>query len=238
MAEELLGVDFEVHGGGSDLVFPHHENEAAQTRLGRGQELARIWMHNGMLEMRGEKMAKSVGNIALLPEVLEEWGRDAVLVFFAGGHYRQPIVFSPDTLADARNRVRGIREAGRRLGDGPSPTDMGAIKHQFFDALADDFNTPRALAAIADWVREANRREGVGSADLREMLGVLGLDNLLDADADGAPDAEALELLRRRQEARAEKDFAAADALRDELHARGWEVRDGADGAALVPADR
>ncbi|HEX5926773.1 MAG TPA: cysteine--tRNA ligase, partial [Baekduia sp.] len=81
MAEELLGVGFEIHGGGSDLVFPHHENEAAQTRMGRGAELAQIWMHNGMLEMRGEKMAKSVGNIALLPEVLERWGRDALLLF-------------------------------------------------------------------------------------------------------------------------------------------------------------
>ncbi|MBI5107073.1 MAG: cysteine--tRNA ligase [Solirubrobacterales bacterium] len=237
MAERLLGVGFEVHGGGSDLVFPHHENEAAQTRLGRGQELARIWMHNGMLEMRGEKMAKSVGNIAGLPDVLEEWGRDTVLAFFAAGHYRQPIVFSPETLTDARNRVKGWRELGRRLRPGPSPADLAPVKERFFAALADDFNTPVALAAVAEWVREANRRDGeVGRDDLVEMLSVFGLENVLEADAGEGPDDAALDLLRRRQEARAAKDFAAADALRDELRASGWEVRDGPQGAELVPA--
>src|SRR3954447_26608611 len=112
MAERLLGVDFEIHGGGSDLVFPHHENEAAQTRLGRSAELARLWVHNGMLEMRGEKMSKSEGNISLLPDVLKEWGRETLLLFFAAGHYRQPIVFAPETLRDARGRLNRIREAG------------------------------------------------------------------------------------------------------------------------------
>jgi cysteinyl-tRNA synthetase len=128
MAEDLLGVGFEVHGGGSDLVFPHHENEATQTRMGRGAELAQIWMHNGMLEMRGEKMAKSVGNISLLPEVIDEWGRETLLLFFAGGHYRQPIVFSPETLADARGRLTRIREAARRLVDGPSASLRAASR--------------------------------------------------------------------------------------------------------------
>ncbi len=237
MAEELLGVGFEVHGGGNDLTFPHHENEAAQTRMARGAELAQIWMHNGMLETRGEKMAKSVGNIALLPEVLDAWGRDALIMLFAGGHYRQPLLFDDETMAQARERVRRIREAGRRLADGPSPEDLAPLRERFFAALADDFNTPQALAALFEWVREANKREGVGSADLREMLDVLGLANLLDASVAEGPDEEALELLRRRQEARAAKDFAAADALRDELAARGWVVRDTTDGADLVPAE-
>jgi cysteinyl-tRNA synthetase len=204
--------------------------------MGRGAELAQIWMHNGMLEMRGEKMAKSVGNISLLPEVIDEWGRETLLLFFAGGHYRQPIVFSPETLADARGRLGRIREAARRLVDGPSPEDMAVHRDAFFAALADDFNTARALAAVAAWVSEANRREGVGREHLVEMLDVFGLaDVAAPADAEG-PDAEALELLAERERARAAKDWGEADRLRDALRDRGWTVRDGAAGAELVPA--
>ncbi len=190
MAEELLGVGFDIHGGGNDLIFPHHENEAAQTRMAHGgADLAQIWMHNGMLQMGEEKMAKSVGNIALLGDVLERWGRDAVVLFFSTGHYRQPLRFSEETLGAAQGSVRRIREAARRLAPGaPSPADLQPLVDRFFDALADDFNTPRALEALWEWVREANKREDVGDAALREMLTVLGLETLLDAGDDDAPD--------------------------------------------------
>ncbi len=234
MAEETLGVDFEIHGGGNDLIFPHHENEAAQTLAARGQELARIWMHNGMLELGSEKMAKSVGNIARLGDVLDDVGRDTLVWFFNEGHYRQPLAFSRERLGDAARRVERIRDAGRRLVTGDSPDALAVHRDAFFDALADDYNTPRALAALAEWMREANRAEGpVGDAHLREMLGVLGLENLLDAE-DAAP-AEVVELAERRAAARGARDFAEADRLRDELRAAGWEVRDGADGPELVP---
>src|SRR5437763_10873343 len=109
MAEELLGVDFDVHGGGNDLIFPHHENEAAQTRMARHAELAQIWMHNGMLQMGAEKMAKSVGNVALLHEVLDAYGRDAVVMYFVSGHYRQPVAFDDEAMAQAGARVRRVR---------------------------------------------------------------------------------------------------------------------------------
>ncbi len=235
MAEGILGVDFEIHGGGNDLTFPHHENEAAQTRCGRGAQLARIWMHNGMLQLDGEKMAKSVGNIALLPEVLAEHGRDAVVMFFCGGHYRGPLLLDDSTLADAGARVRRVREAGRKLADGPSPPWSSALRETFLEALADDFNTPQALAAVFDWVRTANASDGeVGGADLREMLDVLGLANLLDAMA-GAP-GEVVALADERVAARAAKDFAASDQLRDAITAAGWTVRDVADGYELVKA--
>src|SRR6202007_721248 len=105
MAEQVLGVGFDVHGGGSDLVFPHHENEAAQTRSARDAELARIWMHNGMIQSTGEKMAKSVGNIAPLHEVIERYGRDAVVMYLISGHYRQPLAFSESTLEQAQANV-------------------------------------------------------------------------------------------------------------------------------------
>ena len=236
MAEELLGVGFDVHGGGNDLTFPHHENEAAQTRKARGAELARVWMHNGMLQMSGEKMAKSVGNIASLPDALEEFGRDALLLFFTSGHYRQPIQFDDAARVQAQASVRRIREAARRLSSGPSPEELAPLKKRFFDALADDFNTPMAWAAVWEWIRDANTRPaGTGDADLREMLFVLGLDGLLDPEAgDGAPDDAALALLERREVARARKDYAEADRLRDELAELGWEVRDSADGPQLV----
>ncbi|HEU4658321.1 MAG TPA: cysteine--tRNA ligase [Capillimicrobium sp.] len=234
MAEKLLGVGFDIHGGGSDLVFPHHENEAAQTRAGRGGELARIWMHNGMLQLGGEKMAKSVGNIAPLHEVLERWGRDAVLLAFCSAHYRQPMQFSDAVMEQATAGVARIREAGRGVVAGDSPADMAPMRDAFFAALADDFNTPQALAALWEWIREANRRGSVGDAHLREMLDVLALENLLEAD-EGAPD-EVVELARQRSAARAARDFAEADRLRDEIAAAGWAVRDTADGFELTPA--
>jgi cysteinyl-tRNA synthetase len=239
MAEDVLGLGFEIHGGGNDLTFPHHENEAAQTRRARGSELSRIWMHNGMLQMGGEKMAKSVGNITSLADALAEYGRDALIMFFVGGHYRQPVQFDEGTMAQATANVRRLREAARRLGAGPSPPELAPIKDRFFAALADDFNTPAALAAVFDWAREANRRDpGTGDADLREMLTIFALDNLLDAgETDGQPDAAALALLERREAARAARDFAEADRLRDELAAQGWQVRDSPQGPQLVPVE-
>jgi cysteinyl-tRNA synthetase len=235
MAEGLLGVGFDIHGGGSDLVFPHHENEASQTRAARGQELARIWMHNGMIQFTGEKMAKSVGNIALLHEVIERYGAQAVVMYIVSGHYRQPLAFSESALEQARANVERIREAGRRLAAGePSPSMLRPLTDSFFDALARDFNTPEALAVLNEWLRKAGAEDGsAGDGDLREMLGVLGLESLLTPDAD-APD-EVRALAEERERARAARDFAAADELRDRIAALGWEVRDGAGGFELLP---
>ena len=235
MAEALLGVELDIHGGGIDLLFPHHENEAAQTLAARGRPLARIWMHNGMVQVAGdEKMSKSLGNIRGLADVLDEFGRDAVLLWLVSGHYRQPLAFAPDALAQAAASVERIRDAGRRLPDGdPSPA-LTALRDAFFAALAEDFNTPRALAALWDWIREANRAPGGGLGQLAEMLSVLGLEDLLAA-ADQAPEAM-VALAERRARARSEKDWAEADRLRDELREYGWEVRDGPSGPELIRA--
>ncbi len=239
MAEQLLGVGFDIHGGGSDLIFPHHENEAAQTRAARGQELARLWMHNGMIQFTGEKMAKSVGNIALLHEVLAQYGRDAVVMYLLSGHYRQPLTFSAAALQQARANVSRIREAARRLTPGNSPAELDALRERFFDALARDFNTAEALAVLNEWLRQASAAVGEaggaapGDAHLREMLGVLGLEALLAAVAE-AP-AAVRELAARRDQARGARDFAAADRLREEIAALGWEVRDAPGGFELLP---
>jgi cysteinyl-tRNA synthetase len=234
MAEELLGLEFDIHGGGVDLAFPHHENEAAQTLAARGKPLARVWMHNGMLELTSEKMSKSVGNIRRLADVLDEYGGEALLLYFSGGHYRQPIAFSDERMEEAVRSVERIRDAGRRLVAGePSPEALRPHRDAFFAALANDFNTPDALAALFGWVRDANRsEEAVGNADLLEMLSVLGLETLLVHEQQAPPEAWAL--AERRDVARKARDFAEADRLRDELRAMGWEVRDGADGPELV----
>jgi cysteinyl-tRNA synthetase len=234
MAESLLGLELDIHGGGSDLIFPHHENEAAQTAAGRGRPLARTWVHNGMIELR-TKMSKSVGNIRGLAEELEAHGRDTLVMYFCQGHYRQPMAYSEDRLAEATAATERIREAARRLVPGPSPDELAPLRERFFDALADDFNTPEALAQVFAWVREANRRGGeVGDADLREMLDVLGLANLLDVPAAAAGEDE-LALAREREDARQARDFDRADRLRDELRERGWEIRDSPEGPELVP---
>jgi cysteinyl-tRNA synthetase len=235
MAEGLLGVGFDIHGGGSDLVFPHHENEAAQTRGARGQELARLWMHNGMIQLSGEKMAKSVGNIALLHEVLEQYGSETVVMYLISGHYRQPLIFSEAALEQAKSNVNRIREAGRRLSTGASHHDLERLRELFFDALARDFNTPEALAIVNEWIREATSGmfDVKGDSDLREMLGVLGLESVLAPTAEATD--EVRDLAERREHARGERDFAAADRLRKEIAALGWEVRDGANGFELLP---
>ena len=236
MAEELLGLEFDIHGGGIDLVFPHHENEVAQTLAGRGKPLARMWMHNGMLEASaGEKMAKSVGNIRGLGDVLDEVGGPTLVLYVSSGHYRQPLSFTPESLEAAGNAARRIREAGRRLSAGQSPEELAVHRNAFFDALAEDFNTARALPALYEWIGAANKLpEGTGDSHLREMLGVLGIESLLSEEE--GPPAQAVALADRRGEAREAKDWAEADRLRDELRELGWEVRDGPQGPELVRA--
>jgi cysteinyl-tRNA synthetase len=241
MAEQILGVDFDIHGGGSDLIFPHHENEIAQTEAARRRPLARLWMHNGMLQFGDEKMSKSVGNIRSLSGALEQYGRDALIMYFAQGHYHKPIEFSDRTLEQASRAVDRLRELTRRMSGG-EPEAIDPYHRRFFDALADDFNTPAALAVLFEWVGEANRRldagEEVGEGGrLREMLYAIGMERLLEAQPDGG-DAEAQRLMEERERARAEKDFATADERRDQLAELGWQVRDTPQGPQLVALKR
>jgi len=236
MGEKLLGTDFDIHGGGVDLVFPHHENEIAQTEAARGVPLARLWMHNGMIRVADEKMSKSVGNIFQLSEALDRYGRDAVVAYLISGHYHQPLEFSDRALTEADARVKGIRNFVLELPESddrePDPA-VTAWRSEFLDALADDFNTPRALAILSELITEGNRRELPGARGaLEEMLPLLGLESLL-APAETA-DPEAERLLAEREEARAARDFELADRLRDELAERGFEVRDTPGGARLM----
>jgi cysteinyl-tRNA synthetase len=218
MAEAFLGPAFEIHGGGIDLVFPHHENEVAQSRAA-GREFARMWMHNGMLQLAGEKMSKSVGNIVSLQEALEKWGRETLLVYFLGGHWRKPLDFSDDALEQAAAQAESFRNVFR------GPSEPGGDWGRFAAALDDDFNTAEALAVMHAWRDHELLRRG---------LDVFGLESLAESQA--AP-AELEELARRRAEARARQDFGEGDRLRDEIEAAGWEVRDvdAEPGFQLVP---
>jgi len=251
MAEQELGASFAVHGGGSDLVFPHHENEIAQSEAA-GRPFARVWMHNGMIETAAEKMSKSDGNIFQLSEALDAYGREAVVAYLISGHYRQPLAFGEEQMEEAVARVERLRnffrdrpgggtsEGGsadkQRGGSGEPPSD--APIERFRDALADDFNTPKALAEMFELVGSANRGEvdaDAAAGEVAEMLGLVGLATLAQPDEGSKADDRATKLMQEREEARAAKDFARADELRDELAGMGWTVRDSADGPSLVP---
>jgi cysteinyl-tRNA synthetase len=218
MAETELGPSFEIHGGGLDLVFPHHENEVAQSRA-LGRDFARIWMHNGMLEFAGEEMHKSVGNVVTLKDALDRWGRETLLVFFLTGHWRKPLDYTQETLAAAAARAERFRDVFR----GPSePAPEGAWE-RFAAALEDDFNTPEAIAVMHEW-RDHDL--------LRRALDVFGLASLAE---DVEAPAEVVSLAERRLQARQDGDFDAADRLRKQIEQAGWEVRDASAGFRLVP---
>jgi cysteinyl-tRNA synthetase len=234
MAEKYLGTDFEVHGGGADLIFPHHENEVAQSEAAHGAPLARIWMHNGMVRIAEEKMSKSVGNIFQLAEALDRYGAPVVVAYLASGHYRQPLEFSDGALGESAARIERIRNFLRAPEPGGDADPVaGAATEAFVAALCDDFNTPRAFAAMFELIAEANRRPVAGAREaVAGMLPLLGLEALLEAGT--GPDEEAERLLAEREAARRERDFGRADELRDRLAASGWEVRDGPSGPELV----
>jgi cysteinyl-tRNA synthetase len=218
MSEKHLGPVFEIHGGGLDLMFPHHENEIAQSR-GAGREFARLWMHNGILQFGGEKMSKSLGNVVSLRDALDEWGRETLLMLFLGAHWRKPMDYTDETLTAAKARADGFREVFR------NPSEPGGSWDDLVAALDDDFNTPDALAVMHEW-RDHDL--------LRRGLEIFGLGSL--AEQEHAP-SELDELAQKRATARAGGDFTEADRLRDEIEAAGWEVRDvaGDSGYRLVP---
>ncbi|MBW8059203.1 MAG: cysteine--tRNA ligase [Solirubrobacterales bacterium] len=237
MAEAELGPSFAIHGGGSDLVFPHHENEIAQSEAA-GRPFARVWMHNGMIETDAEKMSKSEGNIFQLSEALDRYGREAVVDYLISGRYRQPLAFDAEQMEQAATRVERLRNFLREhppAGDGAAPEDefVATRREGFRGALADDFNTPRAMAEAFELVAEANRRQLPGAPEaLRGMLALVGLESLARAEQGAGAEAEGL--LAERQQARAARDFERADEIRDRLAELGWEVRDSAGAARLV----
>jgi cysteinyl-tRNA synthetase len=218
MAEKFLGHEFEIHGGGTDLRFPHHENELAQSRS-LGHPFARIWVHNGMLELDEAKMSKSLGNVVTLRNVLDVWGREALLVYLLTGHWHGPIDFSDEVMQQAAARADRFRDVFHQPHE-PASDDAW---DRFAAALEEDFNTPAALAVMHEW-RDHEL--------LRRALGLFGLESL--AEQEEAP-PEVVELAERRHGARRAGDFEEADRLRADIEGAGWEARDEPDGYRLVP---
>jgi cysteinyl-tRNA synthetase len=223
MAREAFGPAFEIHGGGLDLVFPHHENEVAQSH---SLELpfAKIWAHNGMLRFVGKKMSKSVGNVLTIRETLDTWGSETVLVFFLTASWRKPIDFSEETMDQAAARRETLRNAFTLEAAEHDETGWQA----FATALDDDFDTPKALAVLHDWA--SSRQLGL----LRRGLAVFGLESL--AEREEAP-PEVADLAGRRAEARAGRDFELADRLRAQLQELGWAMRDEPGGGYTLVRD-
>jgi cysteinyl-tRNA synthetase len=252
MAVEQLGFGFDIHGGGLDLVFPHHENEIAQSEAAEGREpFARYWLHNGMVTLRGEKMAKSVGNVVGLLDILDGHIAEAVRLFYLRAQYRQPIEYADDLVEDAEASLARLWTFRRRVGEVTAAADTDIVD-AFRSAMDDDFNTAQALAVLFDAVREGNRLVDAGedagpiAAAYDEIVEVLAIDEPFDtlddlsdqiaalaaevgADA-GEPRETVGRLIERRAESRAGRDFATADRIRDRLLGFGIVLEDGGDG--------
>ncbi len=243
-----LGEQIDIHGGGNDLIFPHHENEIAQTECYTGKPFARYWIHNGMLQLKGEKMSKSLGNLITIDEFLAEHDADVLRLVIAGSGYRKPLVFSPDVVADGERALERLRSAlrpasGQRTEGAAVDTLNAAVlqaRTAFETAMDNDFNTAGGLAAIFDLVRAINAARDAGvsgqpfaeaQATFRSLTDVLGL-RLEKAEAGGQSIAPFVELLLTvRQDLRKAKQWALSDKIRDELKALGVIVEDSSQGS-------
>ncbi|HWD56522.1 MAG TPA: cysteine--tRNA ligase [Acidimicrobiales bacterium] len=253
MSLDLLGDGFDLHGGGRDLAFPHHENERAQA-VAEGRPFARHWMHNGWVEVEGTKMSKSLGNFTTLPDLLERHDGRAYRILVLRAHYRAPIEVTPETIADAEKALARLDGFARRFGAGglleeaadgyvvagiapATGLDEGSLA-AFRARMDDDLDTPGALAGIFELVTAANSKADTGSdaeaaALARTAAVLLAALGVSLRDESGEVDEAAADLVAARDEARRSKDFARADALRDELVALGWTVEDTPSGTAI-----
>ena len=240
MARKHLGESIDIHGGGLDLIFPHHENELAQSETATGVEpFARIWMHNGLLQLSEEKMSKSIGNIIFVGDALERYSPDALRLWMLSSHYRAPLKYEEHAIEEKERAVRRLRSAVDANSDGSSGLlDPAPYVERFVEVMDDDLNTPRAVAVLFDLgrdifrARDSDKSIDAAQAKLRELAGILGL-TLEDAPkkADGQlSDEEVERLVGVRTELRKARRYADADAARAELEAKGITLADGPDG--------
>jgi cysteinyl-tRNA synthetase len=243
MARCHLGDQVDIHGGGLDLMFPHHENEVAQSESATGViPFARFWLHNGLLQMGGDqKMSKSLGNFVTVREALKTHTSDAIRLWICQSHYRSPATYDAENLAAAERAVRRLRQAANAVNTGEDSGEVYApdhIKLRFIEAMDDDLNTPRAVAAIFDLTREIFTHQtqsadiSVAQATLRELTGVLGLTLKEPESSEDVQDTEIEVLIERRRQARTQRDYATADQIREQLAGMGIEISDTPQGTA------
>ncbi|HEV3266266.1 MAG TPA: cysteine--tRNA ligase [Acidimicrobiales bacterium] len=250
MSLDLLGDGFDLHGGGIDLIFPHHENERAQA-VALGRDFAHHWVHNGFVTLEGEKMSKSLGNFTSLDDLLSRSDPRAYRLLVLRSHYRSPIEVTPDTVTDAESGLARLDEVARRFGlpdllaagpvvDGAVPGSFNPeAVGRFRERMDNDLDTPGAVAGIFELVRQANAAAdagddgaaGLAARTVGLLSAALGL--ALGGEVDDQVDAASAELVRRRDEARGQREWALADQLRDELTAAGWVVEDSAEGTRI-----
>ena len=244
MCRALLGEEFDIHGGGMDLTFPHHENEIAQSEGASASGcFARVWMHNGLLNLDNEKMSKSLGNFFTIRDVLQRFDGETLRFFFLRTHYRSPLAFSDANIADARSALRRLYTAldGLTLPEPAAPEWSQPQAAAFRAAMDDDFGTPEAVAVLFDLAGEVNRTRSVETArllrDLGATLGLLGQAPRAFLQRGAGVDEKAIgERIEARAAAKKARDFALADAIRDELAAQGVELKDSAQGTVWVRA--
>ena len=238
MAIKYLGSSIDIHGGGRDLIFPHHENEIAQSESFTDEvPFSRFWMHNGMLRLGEDKMSKSIGNIVTVGEALSSYSPDALRLFFLSSHYRAPLLYTEANVAGQERALERLKNAVRPASAASvgSTIDVSPAKAQFVEAMDDDFNTPRALAAMFELAREINRGKDEGAdvlgaqGALRELSGVLGIS--LDETAETSAAGPFVQMLVNvRTELRAARQFDIADSIRDRLSELGVTIEDTPEG--------
>lgn len=256
MAHKYLGESFDIHGGGQDLIFPHHENEIAQSRCAYNGEFAKYWMHNGYVQLNGEKMSKSTGNFFLLREIEEKFSGAVIRLFIASNHYRKPMNFSFEEMENTKKTLENITNSMLRISSNQAEQEI-VTDHEFIDmitkfdekfeyAMEDDLNTPMALATIFDQIRETNKYIDNNGKSLgvkasytslkKKLIDVIGIE--IEYDNKGATNdltEKLIELLLNlRKEARETKKFPLSDKIRDELKAIGIEIKDNKDGTTTT----